>query len=373
MWHPGAFCHAMALRLVGLTLEQPAVTEQALQSLLSRFDRRWGVVGFPGPMKPITRGGLLYALGVLAGMRPSPRALELADELEEVGLRLYDMVASQIRASYHGCRGEIGPMREHERLVELHAIQNGSSWQAEAWASLSHLLVYRLTFDVVGLKRTIDELERLARDVPSFARYAQIARAELCAAHGEHDQTVQLLEPLLASAPRRGFTGWSAATATLAEAYNGLGEYARAQALCTAALQDLPSADRAFAVLYLGLEIELGLAEAGLGRQQEAARRLDALLQEHAPGRVPTTLGALHRARARIARAAGDAVAARHHYRQMDTWFRSTSNPALIAESERQALALSVDSVAPPQANATDDSSQEATRATPRNTPRGRA
>jgi len=65
-------------------------------------------------------------------------------------------------------------------------------------------------------------------------------------------------------------------------AHNALGEYQRAREICVEALSCLTSADLEFVVWNLGVEIELAMAESGLGNHAEAARQLDELISKHA-------------------------------------------------------------------------------------------
>src|SRR5262249_41685483 len=161
------------------------------------------VVGFPDRMKPLTRGGLLYALGALEGFMDEPLALERADQLEGIGLRVYDMVACQIRANYYACHGDAERVREYERQVELHAMRNGSTWQAEVWAPSSRLVAYKRTYDLIGLKQAAEELERLVTEIPSLERHSRIARALLLLVRGDYTMAIPELERICTeTAPR---------------------------------------------------------------------------------------------------------------------------------------------------------------------------
>jgi tetratricopeptide (TPR) repeat protein len=345
--HAGAFCYVLSKTLVGVTEDRAWQTIAALRGLLARLDTRWGVLGFPDRMKPLTRGGVLYALGALEGFMDEPVALTRADELEKTGLRLYDMVACQIRANYYYCQGDVERAREYERQVEVHATRNGSTWQAEVWAPSSRLVAYRRTRDLIGLKRGSEELDRLAQEIPSLERYARIARTILMGLHGEHHAAIPALEQLISETAPHGFTGWTMVAAGLADAYNKTGQHARAEALCTRIMAGLDEDDRRVVSLTLDIELELAHAEVGLGRTAAAAARLDALIRKHEVNRAAITMGSIHRARAEVAIAAGDEDSARYHRALMDNWFRSTKNPSLIAECERVRAAAEATSVRP--------------------------
>ncbi len=335
--HAGAFSYELSMRLVELTRDHPAETMAGLRALLVQLDSRLGVIGFPERMRPISKGGALYALGALESFMDAPLALERADELEACGLRLYDMVACQVRASYHACRGEVELTREYERKVELYAVRSGTAWQAEAWAPISRILAFTLTGDIIGLKHAAEELQRLAGDIPSLSRYARIAAAGLKVLRGEHESAIPLLEALVKGSEPRSHIGWCTMVSLLATAYNATGRHDRAEAACSDVLRQLSEADRWVVAMYLRVEIQLAMAEAGLGRTAEAARRLDELVAKHEPNKGPVTMGSLHRARAEVALLASDRLALEHHHAKMQSWFRPTGNPALIAQCERLA------------------------------------
>jgi serine/threonine protein kinase/predicted ATPase len=335
LWHAGAFCHAMAKTLVSLTEDRAWETIVTLRRLLERFDAPRGVVGFPRMMRPLTRGGLLYALGGLEGFMDEPIALSRADELEALGLRIYDMAACQIRANYYACHGDAERAREYERQVEIQATRNGSTWQAEAWAPSSRLVAYWRTFDLIGLKRAAEELERLAVEIPSLDLYARVARALTTMLRGDYEAAIPLLERVCFETAPRHFAGWSNNCARLAEAYSRTGQHARAVELCRRVDAMLTEEDRRVVALTLDIELELARAEAGSGRPEAAAQRLDALIRKHGVNRAPVTMGAIHRVAAEVASSAGDPALVRYHHARMEHWFRATKNPSLIAECER--------------------------------------
>jgi hypothetical protein len=333
--HAGGFAHALAQRLAELTEDRAAETIEGLKTLLTRLESPKGIVGLPEMLYPIMKGGILFALGALEGFMDQPLALQRANDLETCGLELYSMVANQVRANYHACRGEAALAAEYERRVETYAVRSGSAWQAEVWAPSSRIIVSALTENVIGLKRTAEELERLAAEIPSLALHARIARTLLKLRRGEYEAAIPVLEDLVHGVEPRSYLGWCAVASSLASAYNDTGQHLRAERLCTDILGRLSEADRWVVGMNLRLEIQLAHAEAGLGRTGEAAQRLDDLLSKHEPRQGPVTLGSLHRARAEIALFTGDRAALEKHHTQMERWFRSTGNPALIAQCDR--------------------------------------
>jgi Protein kinase domain/AAA ATPase domain len=348
--HGGAFCHALAKALVQLTEDHAAQTIAELRDLLARIDQPFGVIGLPQPLRPIIKGGILFALGALEGFTDPPRAIACADELEACGLRLYDMVACQIRANYHACQGNADLAREYEKEVEMHAVRNGSAWQAEAWAPSGKVIACIATGDLIGLKNAAEELARLVLEIPSFSRIERFARVSLKALRGEYAAAIPLLEQILEEEQPRENIGWGVTVGVLAWAYNETGQHARAAALCSQALTQLAQADRLVVAINLRIEVQLALAEAGLGQIPSALERIDGLLALHGPQAGAVTIGSLHRARAQVALLSGDREALEQSCKQTEHWFRKTNNPVLIAQSERM-VRLILRSSAPPAAS----------------------
>jgi hypothetical protein len=145
----------------------------------------------------------------------------------------------------------------------------------------------------------------------------------------------------------------------LAWAYNETGQHARAAALCQRTLEQLDEGDRMVVAMNLQVEIQLALAEAGLGRTEAAQQRLDGLLEKHTVNGGGVTLGLLHRARAQVALRVGDRDAVDYNCRQTEYWFRLTKNPVLIAQSER-VVKLMMLSRRPPAAAADDAAAVDA-------------
>jgi len=99
----------------------------------------------------------------------------------------------------------------------------------------------------------------------------------------------------------------------------------------------MTDADREYVGLFLQVEIQAALADAGLGDVDAAMARLDALLARFEDSQHPLTLGMLHEARAQIAHRVGRKRDYHFSMVQVDRWFRATGTPTLIAKLERLA------------------------------------
>lgn len=275
-----------------------------------------------------------FARGAFAMMRADgSAALESAELLERSGLPLYAMIASQLRYLYHFNRGELALAQPHRERVEVYAARVGYAWQVELWEPASLIPFYIATDDLVELARIAHRLGELSEQVPSMWRYRELATLALSV----HTRAPELYERALAlvdGEPRR-FIGWSTTLAAMAWYQSQFGEHASARELCERALATMTDEDRVCVMIFLIVDIQAAMADAGLGRTEEALARLDHLLALHGPSQHPLTLGLVHEARARIAFAAGRLDIYRESLAETQRWLRPTGTPSLVAICDR--------------------------------------
>ncbi len=335
--HITSFIHEYCVWLMHNTLEREPETLEGWRSLLQRLSSKQPLRGFPEYVRQLYRGGALFACGIVESWHEGEQVLEHARELESLGLRIYDRAASQLRMLHHAGRGEMELAESYRKRMELHAVQTGSAWQVEVTVPLTLSVAYAALGDVVGLKHVCEQLELLSATLPSVERSARLSRAAYLVMRGSAAEAIEIYERVIAESPPRGFIGWGRAMGGLAEAYNRSGRHADALRVCERAEAALRPSDRPFVRMFLQVEVQHALAEAGLGQLEPAARRLDALIAEHAPGGGPLTLGLLHWARARVALQAQDRSALERHLAAVERWYRPTRVPTLIGRIERLA------------------------------------
>lgn len=305
--------------------------------ILRQLEGRARPKAFPEQARRLFIGGALYAVGAIETLRDGAEVLLYAARLEALDLRLYDLVADQLRMLYHAHRGESDLAKHYRDRVEIHAIERGSAWQVEVWEAPVMLLVHVRENNLVGLRRTAEQLERLSVEIPSLARYADVARAAHVRLRGEFGLARELLER--ATDPAGGpFPGRAPAIGMLAEIHNSMGEFERARGITEEVLDGYGPEERPFVRMTLLAQIQHAVALFGLGDHRAAIRELDRAIEEHEPGRGPVTLGLFHQARARLSLLDGDAAGYELHRGLMEKWFRPTRNPALISACERLAF-----------------------------------
>jgi hypothetical protein len=333
--HAARLAYRFVQLLARLPEERVVEIADGCRELLERLEDPRPIPDMPSDARAFLHSGVLYALGSMEVFREGTGALECAQKLQERGFKLDETVSDQLRTLHHAMRGEVVLAEMYRARVEMHAMQAGSAWQAEVWVPSSTIIVYVLTLDTIGLKRAMEQIDRLAQEIPSLRRHAELARAEYHHLKGEHDRGFELAGPHLDGTADRSFLGRSFAVSNRARALNRLGRHAEAKAAVEPLIARLTAQDRTVVAIYGNLFRELSHAHAGLGEHAQAFELVDALLERHEPSRHPLLLGNLHATAAAIAVGAGDVPRALEHVSHMEHWFRPTGNPALIGQCER--------------------------------------
>lgn len=327
------YCRA----LENIAREREAEAYDTFDLLIRRFGDPRYYPTLPDEARRLYLAGAHFARGAVAIFRADGRgALESADVLDTVGLRLYTMIASQLRWLYYTMRGEFERALPHRRLVEEHAADVGSVWQVETWQGASLLVVYSSMRDIVSSTRIAEDLEAASRAVPSLKPYLRAAEINLLVVRGEVSDEAPF-ERVFADHERapREHVGWARLTANVARYRNLRNEHQQAKRICEQALSVIDDVDREYAAHFTPLELELATADAALGHVEEAFARVDALLARFRDCNHALVLGSLHATRAQIAHAAGDIEGYERHLGQTERWFLSTQHPSLIAQCAR--------------------------------------
>ncbi|HKU45038.1 MAG TPA: AAA family ATPase, partial [Polyangiales bacterium] len=306
------------------------------QVLLSRFENPRFYPSLPRDSRTLLLAGVHFARGSFALFRAhGEAALESANALEATGLRLYAMIASQLRFLYHAARGEFTLAAPHRDQLELHAAHVGSVWQVETWEGAALILIHAIAIgDVVNATRLVHRLEALSRSVPSLKRYSRLAGGALLTVQLDKRYLKDMVETY-GMAADRSYIGWAATQGAIARCYNYIGAYAEAKALTDRALVHVTDADRELVALFLPLDLAAAVADAGLGQVDRGLARIDALLERFAGCDHPLLQGLLHEARAQICWEAKRVAEYEHSAALVERWFRPTGAPALIAKYER--------------------------------------
>jgi tetratricopeptide (TPR) repeat protein len=330
--HVATFMYEFTRSLV-MTIENASgQARERWKRLLAWLRSDRPIEGFPGNRRGLYEGGALYALGVLESWADGPRALQIAEELDATGMKLYEMSADQLRALHYANQGIAERFQHFRQRVETHAIRRGTAWQVEIWWHAALISTHFRSHDAMGMKHARDVLERLTREIPSLHSVAQRARGAYEVMRGRHDKAIEILEE--ARRADSTLVGTHRLTGLLARAYSLAGDPAKARELCLSALKQMDGGDSELVSMNQVVSIELALSEARLGNHAEAERQLDALLQQHIPLQGPLTLGNLYEARGTVAMLRNELDDARDCFRQMASWYEKTGMTSLAARSE---------------------------------------
>jgi tetratricopeptide (TPR) repeat protein len=218
-------------------------------------------------------------------------------------------------------------------------------WGAETQRVVTSGLCYALTRDVLGLKRSLEDLTRLCRQGFKLDFMRELTRGEYHRERGQLAESKEALGRALELCPEGLRPGTLAA---LAETELAAGDAQRAIALAQEAQalearSELPRALSAFRTGWVLL-----LAQAASGDLPGARARLSAL--EALPGVTasPVFAGMLHEGRARLALIERDAASFQRACAELERCYAPTRNPALLARLQRLMDAGAVRSGAPP-------------------------
>jgi tetratricopeptide (TPR) repeat protein len=283
--------------------------------------------------------GAIFPLAVLRSYKCGDEALQFADKLDQQGIRLWAMVADQLRQIHYAGRGEMERAREFQEKTELHVLQGGTTWQTEIFLPAHMSTLSAVTEDVLALRKASEQLARQAKEIPALQVYGSGAYAGYLAARGNLREAHTLLTEVTTAMPPKQRIGWAFMRTQLARVLYAEGDYVAAKQLLEEITSRLVPADYEFVFPYCDALRHLAIVESGLGNHDEAVRILAQLLAKPQGAEHPLWRGLLHKARAQVALSQSDRVGFQNHLSQMEKWFRGTRNPHLVRQWERLAEA----------------------------------
>jgi Protein kinase domain/AAA ATPase domain len=272
--------------------------------------------------------------GRMALLGFGPEALERAALMAGSKASSDWIMAEFLRFAYHLGRGESALAEAAREALDVLAGRYGSSWSADLLSALEYPS-YQLSVDVVGLRRSVQQLEQLVLAHPSLELHLSVARAMLDGHCGQPRRAASRYAAMEEQLAPFSSPVWSQAQGHWVECMNALGEHEAALQRAEHALAQIGRARETVAAAYQQLEREQASALSGLGRHQQAAALLDGLIARHGHHDHPLLIGLLHRDRARVAASANDAPSFAQHLAEARKRFVATGNPALLAQVRR--------------------------------------
>ena len=305
--------------------------------------------------------------GAARYMRACVRALhqdvKYRDELallDAIDLRFFSVSARIAPVMFHRLRGEESLAREHAEAAELGLVQLGNAWVFASQLAWVTPIAYGATQDVIGLKRSLDELERMTADGYRFASFAAVARGEYARARGDVTTARVLLEEAAQAVPEGHLYSATVIDTALADTLVDGRQWPLAVETVDRALARIAALHEAFPPIELRLRRARALAWSGLGRTDEAVVEVDALIEGARDLHSPLLCGTMHEARALLAREQGDDVGFRDHADRMAQYFVATGNAALVARATRL-LGRAIDAAASSRTDGGDEATVQIT------------
>lgn len=328
-------CSTIALQPFGREVEVRQRAEEALE-----FMRSHGTFGLVETERLDMRAGLLLSAGINECYRAGSQALAMADNLDSLGTQLARAGAQRIRFTHHMVRGARDEAERYRRMLDVHAIQGGTTWQVDWFAVPVEGLNAARAGDMVSARRALERLEELAQEVPSLSTLRDAMRVMYHSRRGNPGKAIELGEQFVARVPMRSSLGWVSGYGAYAAALNDAGRHAEARDLCERAQHVITERDREYAPIYAYLDRELAIAYAGLGMREKA----EALLQRNIDLYEGLNEHALayneHEAAARVAGMHGDGQALRRSVQAMRDAALRVNSAHFLTYSARAAATL---------------------------------
>jgi tetratricopeptide (TPR) repeat protein len=325
-------CRALATQMQGREGELRGQIQEALREL--RRGRRSDMSEYEYHSLLV---GMLLADGLNESYREASEALARADMLDSIGTHLARANALRIRMIYYARRGDAERAEECRRGIELQAIQGGTVWQGEWFSVPLEGLAGATWSDLVGVRRAMERLDRLAKEVPALASMRDSARIAYHFRRGEFARAAKFGARYIASFPPHTLVGWPPAYGIIALSLIELGQVDRARRLCEEALAVVSQDDLHYFVMYAPLEVAHATALALSGEYERAkdivAKRIESLRVhgEHA------SIVNIYQYQARMAQLVGDDVGVASSLQSMREAALTSGLPAVILLADRVA------------------------------------
>jgi hypothetical protein len=229
-----------------------------------------------------------------------------------------------------------GNAQEAERLrdeLELLRVQSSARQAFENTHLLWQVTAHAAMEDLTRLKRTLDEVERVAAEYSGWLPVREFARAEYQRVRGDPANAIAILNDALATTHAGDQQIWPNLAGAHVRALDDAGDSAQAVARGLAYLQQAQRAELGFGSIYILLPLCVAQAKAGHADAVANAERIIERLQQLGSGGVK--LGLAYEARARVALARGDQVTYDKYADMCRAVFAPAGNPALFAKAQR--------------------------------------
>ena len=279
--------------------------------------------------------GVLMLEGINECYRERSSALSYAQRLEQLGTPLATAASLRISMIYHLLRGERERTQHYRRLLDLSAIQNGTAWQIDWIAVPIEGLAGATWTDLVAMRRSLDALEKLIVEVPSFVNMRDTIRISYHFRRGDHAAAVKYGEEYITAHPPFTLIGWAITYAKTAFAHLELGNARRALEICENALAVVTDEHKKYVVQHTTLEAAHATALAVSGQRERAEAVFHELMARLRASGEHTRALLMHEYRVKVARLLGDRAGLLAALQDMREAALASGNPSAILLADR--------------------------------------
>jgi hypothetical protein len=283
---------------------------EAIEGILERLAQP-DSGGFPPALAQSFRVNLVYGLALAGGAQGREVAFAYASEMESVRSQVINAWRARQLAHLFLCDPAAAELCRRE--VELMQIAQPSRQFHQGGTVETEAFVYAQADDLLGLRRVLPAIERMAAVHAGWQPVLLVARAALQRVRGRFGEALQLYTEALSLAPLGRHMQWSYAAGGQLQTLVELG---RAQEARELGLQYLAGCEKyELASSSHRIEIPLADAECLLGHHARATARVERMIDEALDvGMRGLLLGILYETGARCALSARDSAAFDRYY-----------------------------------------------------------
>jgi len=259
-------------------------------------------------------------------------AIDQLDELD--GDPVFQVNAWQIRAVYYLNQGDYKRATESKKHVEMLQIQRSPSQAFESAYLRSEVISYAHADDLIGVKQTIDRIEKIAERFERWKPIYHYAVGEYQRIRGDYQKALVEFDKALHLTEAGHHVMWPVLAESYLKTLLGQEHYEEVKEQGQKMLKDAEEAGIDYGIHLIIMPV--ALAQAHLGEHQIAVDSLDAIVDQLTKlGITGLNLGFVHENRARIAILMDDDVNYQIHARRCYKQYNVGHNPALTARYQK--------------------------------------
>lgn len=275
---------------------------------------------------------IMRGIGMLEAAIGLKTPLEVAEMMEKDPS--YELNAMQMRMFYYLWQGDSKQTDQIRRRIELLRIQKSPTRAFEGSYLERELPAYALSDDLTGVKRVLNGIKRMAARFPTWVPTLRYARGEYQRIRGDFPSALTEFDEALKIAAPSEHQNWADIVGAKLRTLFELQRYDEMRTLGSEALAIGERKGLGYLCNYI--QMPLALAEAMIGKEQNAVERSDSII--NALEQIEATginLGLAYETRARVAMHCFDVDGCTKYTALCREQYIDKDNPALIAKYDK--------------------------------------